>query len=78
MRSTIEEVNTTELDEIMLPYGHTVKLKEIEYQNGMKLLRATIRENRRFTTLDFDADRASELATALMNWVKTAKSADTE
>ncbi len=78
MRSTIEEVNTTELDEIMLPYGHTVKLKEIEYQNGMKILRATIRENRRFTTLDFDAERASDLATALMNWSKTAKSADTD
>lgn len=78
MRSTINEVNTTELDEIMLPYGHTIGLKEIEYENGMRILRATIRENRRFTTLDFDPDRATDLATALMNWAKTAKSTNAE
>ena len=76
MRSTIEEVNTIDLDEIMLPYGHTVKLKEIEYENGMRLLRATIRQERRFTVLDLDASRANDLATALVNWAKTAEQPD--
>ena len=78
MRSTIEEVNTIDLDEIKLPYGHTVKLKEIEYQNGMRILRATIRQERRFTVVDFDASRANDLGTALMNWAKTAEQPDTE
>lgn len=77
MRSTIEEVNTIDLDEIMLPYGHTVKLKEIEYENGMRILRATIRQERRFTVVDFDASRANDLAVALMNWAKTAEQPDT-
>ncbi len=78
MRLTLEEVNTIDLDEIMLPYGHTVKLKEIEYENGMKLLRATIRQERRFTVVDFDASRANDLAAALMNWAKTAEQPETE
>lgn len=78
MRSTIEEVNTIELDEIMLPYGHTVKLKEIEYENGMRILRATIRQERRFTIVDLDASRANDLGAALMNWAKTAEQPDTE
>ena len=78
MRSTIEEVNTIDLDEIMLPYGHTVKLKEIEYENGMRLLRATIRQERRFTVVDLDASRANDLGSALMNWAKTAEQPDAE
>ncbi len=78
MRSTIEEVNTTDLDEIILPYGHTVKLKEIEYENGMRILRATIRQERRFTVLDLDASRANDLATALMNWAKATEQPETE
>jgi len=78
VRSTIEEVNTTDLDEIILPYGHTVKLKEIEYENGMRILRATIRQERRFTVVDFDASRAKNLGAALMNWAKTAEQPETE
>ena len=78
MRSTIEEVNTIDLDEIMLPFGHTVKLKEIEYENGMRILRATIRQERRFTVLDLDASRANDFGAALMNWAQSAEQSDTE
>ncbi len=78
MRSTINETNVVELDEILLPYGHTAKLKEIEYENGMRILRMTIRQERRFTVLDLDPSRANELGAALMNWSKTAEQPDTE
>ena len=73
MHSTINEINVVELDEILLPYGHTAKLKQIEYENGMRILRMTIRQERRFTVLDLDPSRAKDLSIALMSWAKTAE-----
>lgn len=78
MHSTINETNTIDLDEIVLPYGHTVKLKEVEYENGTQILRATIRQDRRFTVLDLDVSRANELGLALMNWASAKPQPDTE
>jgi hypothetical protein len=78
VRSTIKETNVVELDEILLPYGHTAKLKQIEYENGMQILRMTIRQERRFTVLDLDPSRANDLGAALMNWAKAAEQPDSE
>jgi len=74
---TIEET-VTEIEQIALPYGRTAKLQNVAYENGMTLLRITFRENKRFTVLDIDAERAETLASALHNWAKSANSADTE
>lgn len=69
------EETVSEIAQIDLPYGRTAKLQNVEYDNGMNLLRITFRENKRFTVLDIDAKRADELAKALSDW---AKAADTE
>ncbi len=66
----MNEEKVTELDQFDLPYGRKVNLKNVEYENGMRLLRLTFRENRRFTILDIDADRAECLGLALSNWAK--------
>ena len=64
---TIEE-KVTDLQKLDLPYGRTVSLKDVEYENGMRLLRMVFRENRRFTILDIDATRARQFADALNGW----------
>ncbi len=72
---TIEET-VNEIEQIALPYGRTAKLQNVEYENGMRLLRITFRENKRFTVLDIDAERAETLASALQDWAKSARSAE--
>ncbi len=66
----MDEEKVTKFDQFDLPYGRKVNLKNVEYENGMHLLRLTFRENRRFTILDIDADRAESLGQALLNWAK--------
>jgi len=64
----MNEDKITDVGDIDLPYGHKATLKNVEYENGMQLLRLTFRENRRFTVLDIDAARARELGQALIDW----------
>ena len=41
-------------DIIQAPYAKEIRLEELRFESGMRLLRTTIREGRRFTTLDLD------------------------
>lgn len=66
----INESEVTDIDVIEFPYGHTATLKEIKYENGMYVLRATIRQDRRFTVLDMDAARAEKFGQALLDWAR--------
>ncbi len=50
----------TELETFQAPYGREVRLQDVEYESGMRLLRVTIREGRRFTTLELDAATAAQ------------------
>ena len=50
----------TARDTILAPYGREIRLDDLSFESGMRLLRVTIREGRRFTTLDLDPQRASE------------------
>ena len=68
------EETVSEIAQIDLPYGRTAKLQNVAYENGMNLLRITFRENKRFTVLDIDAERANDLARALSDWAKSANS----
>ncbi len=56
------------LETIQAPYGRELRLEELRFETGMRILRVTIREGRRFTTLDLDPDRAREVAAALGAW----------
>lgn len=56
------------LAEIEAPYGRHVRLDEIVFDSGMRLMRVTIREGRRITVLDVDADTARAWARAMAGW----------
>ena len=62
----------TELTKIDAPYGRKVTLESVEYPDDMRLLRINIREGRRFTVLDIDADTAMRWSTAMSAWATKA------
>jgi len=72
----INETRTTEIDKIDLPYGHSVNLTEVEYENGMQVLRMKFRENKRFTVLDIDPTRAEIFGTALIEWAENVSQSE--
>ena len=66
----------TQLETFLAPYGREVRLQDVAYESGMRLMRVTIREGRRFTTLEIDPATAAEWGSALSQWAKNAGSAD--
>lgn len=59
----------TELDRFTAPYGREVKLENVAYENGMRVLRIHIREGNRFTVMDIDDATASNWGSVMMDWV---------
>jgi hypothetical protein len=60
-----------EIGEVAAPYGRNVKLDEVSYESGMRLLRVTIREGGRFTILEIDAAAAGQWGKMMMEWAET-------
>jgi hypothetical protein len=58
---------------ITAPYGREIRLEDIAYESGMRLLRATIREGRRFTILEIDARSARDWGQAMIDWAAEAE-----
>lgn len=54
-------------------YGREVSLDNVDYESGMRLLRVTIRERRRFTIFELDAATASHWAGVMTDWSKQAE-----
>lgn len=65
--------SVTRLDRFQAPYGREVMLDNIVHESGMRLLRVTIREGRRFTIFDIDAATAAHWGSALTSWSKQAE-----
>ena len=63
----------TSLDELTAPYGKEVKLEDVAYENGMRVLRIHIREGNRFTVMDIDENTASNWGTVMMDWAAQLK-----
>jgi hypothetical protein len=61
----------TRLAEIDAPYGRRVRLNEVIYPSGMKLLRVTIQEGARYTILELDAATATLWADGMAGWART-------
>jgi hypothetical protein len=57
-----------ELAEIVAPYGRRIRLDEMAYDSGMRLLRLTIREGSRFTILEIDAETAANWGRRMTLW----------
>ncbi len=65
----ISEV-TRELDSFDAPWGKQVAIQEVDYGDGVVVLRIRIREGRRFTIIDVDADTASRWGDAMSAWAR--------
>ena len=56
------------LDAFAAPYGRDVTLQSVEHESGLHMLRIRIREGRRFTIMDIDADTATRWGAVMRTW----------
>jgi hypothetical protein len=62
------DATVTELQKITAPYGRDIKLENVAYENGMRVLRIHIREGNRFTVLDIDENTSADWGAAMLRW----------
>ncbi|MBZ0138448.1 MAG: hypothetical protein K8H87_01575 [Pseudorhodoplanes sp.] len=55
---------------IEAPYRREIWLDDVQFDSGMRLLRITIKEGRRFTQLDLDSDTAERWAQIMRDWAR--------
>ncbi|WP_300520536.1 hypothetical protein [Aliiroseovarius sp.] len=55
----------TDLAEFDLPYRRKATLKRIDFESGLSMVRLVLREGKRITQIDLDADSAKGLADAM-------------
>ncbi len=53
-----------------LPYSRKAELREYTYESGMKMLRLVLREGKRITQVEMDADTASAIAGEMLAWAR--------
>lgn len=69
------DVVRTSLTTIAAPYGREIRLEDAAYESGMRLLRVTIREGRRFTILEIDTRSARAWGEEMISWADDAGAA---
>ncbi len=57
-----------DLAEFALPYSRKAELREYTYDSGMKMLRLVLREGKRITQVDVDAEIARAMAAEMLAW----------
>ncbi len=62
----------TRLKAIAAPYGREIRLDDVAYESGLKMLRVTIREGARYTILELDGATALEWADEMRKWARDA------
>lgn len=64
---------TRRLAELTVPWGRQeIQIEEVDFgTGGLPLLRLRIREGRRFTIFDIDADTAAQWAQVMADWSRT-------
>ncbi|GBE41986.1 hypothetical protein BMS3Bbin10_00042 [bacterium BMS3Bbin10] len=63
----------TRLERFAAPYAREITLDDVVHESGMRLLRITVREGRRFTIFDLDAATAAHWGSALRDWSERAE-----
>jgi hypothetical protein len=58
----------TRIATIAAPYGREIRLDDVAYASGMRLLRVTIREGARYTMLELDGATALTWADEMRTW----------
>ena len=61
------------IKEFELPFQKSATLKDVTLFGGMKVLRMTFRERKRFTMIDLDPNTATEFAQSLLAWAEENK-----
>ena len=56
------------LTKIDASYGRELMFESIEYESKLRMLRIRIREGRRFTVMDIDADTATRWSAVMSAW----------
>jgi len=51
----------TDIAELELPFRRVARLRQVEFESGMKMVRLILREGNRITQIDMDADSAGAL-----------------
>jgi hypothetical protein len=62
----------TRIAAIDAPYRREIWLDDVRFDSGMRLLRVTIKEGRRFTQLDLDAATADRWGRIMLDWAQGA------
>lgn len=70
------ESTVTKLDKFDAPYGREVTLENVDYENGMRVLRIHIREGNRFTVMDINDSIAQQWGEAMTGWANQAPDQD--
>lgn len=70
------EETITQLDKFTAPYGREVTLENVDYENGMRVLRIHIREGNRFTVMDINDTIASQWGGAMTVWANHVREQD--
>lgn len=65
----MEEIK--ELATLDAPYGKKISLVEVKYDNGFSVMRMRIKEGKRFTDMDLDANTAKSLRDIFSQWLET-------
>ena len=60
----------SELAEHILPFGRRVRLLNIDYHNGLNMMRLIWREGKRITQVDIDPASAAQIGADLVAWAK--------
>jgi hypothetical protein len=69
----VSEEIKTRIATLEAPYRREIWLDEVLFESGMRLLRVTIKEGRRFTQLDLDAATADQWGQTLLDWARRSK-----
>jgi hypothetical protein len=69
----VSEEIKTRIGTIEAPYRREIWLDEVLFESGMRLLRVTIKEGRRFTQFDLDEATADQWGQAMLDWVRRTR-----
>ncbi len=62
------------LDKFTAPFHQQIELLEVDYEGETKLLRLRIKEGKRFTIFDMDAETAERWGKVMVGWAEANNS----
>jgi len=74
----VSEEIKTRIATLEAPYRREIWLDDVLFESGMRLLRITIKEGRRFTQLDLDAATADQWSQIMLDWASRSKQGQPE